>query len=149
MSPRLFSTEASSDLLLNFSLPSKTIYSSHPVSSVIVPGAAGEYGVTEGHTPIVSELKSGLVTINHKDGTSEKYFVPGGFSLTHSNNTTDLTTPVAVKLDDIDGDAVGKNFAEAKKGWEAAEEGSQEKAARWTEMETFKSIATAVGVNVA
>ncbi len=73
---------------LNFNLPQETLYDSTPVTSVIVPGAMGEYEVTADHVPIVAELKAGLLTIKHSDGGDEKYFVPGGFSLTHEGSTT-------------------------------------------------------------
>ena len=73
---------------LNFNLPQETLYDSTPVTSVIVPGAMGEYEVTANHVPIVAELKAGLLTIKHSDGGDEKYFVPGGFSLTHEGSTT-------------------------------------------------------------
>ena len=48
----------------------------------------GEYEVTADHVPIVAELKAGMLTIKHGDGEDEKYFVPGGFSLTHEGSTT-------------------------------------------------------------
>jgi hypothetical protein len=74
---------------LNFNLPQETLYDSTYVSSVIVPGATGEYEVTADHVPIVAELKAGVLTIKHSDGGGdEKYFVPGGFSLTHEGSTT-------------------------------------------------------------
>lgn len=73
---------------LNFNLPQETLYDSVSVKSVVVPGATGEYEVTADHVPIVAELKAGMLTINHEDGEEEKYFVAGGFSLTHEGSTT-------------------------------------------------------------
>ena len=62
------------------------------VDLIIVPGVTGEYGITAGHTPIISELKPGLVQIFHsQDDEPEKYFVSGGFSFTHANSVTDVT----------------------------------------------------------
>jgi len=59
------------------------------VSQVIVPGAAGEYGVTADHVPVVAQLKAGVLQILHESaGEPEKYFVPGGFSITHDNSVT-------------------------------------------------------------
>jgi len=59
------------------------------VSQVIVPGAAGEYGVTADHVPVVAQLKAGVLQIMHESaGEPEKYFVPGGFSITHDNSVT-------------------------------------------------------------
>jgi F0F1-type ATP synthase epsilon subunit len=33
---------------------------------VKIPGMDGEYGVTAGHTPIISQLKPGVVAIMHE-----------------------------------------------------------------------------------
>merc|ERR1719384_1641632 len=81
---------ASGLMKLNFNLPQETLYAGADVSSVVVPGAMGEYEVTADHVPIVAELKAGMLTINHDSGDPEKYFVAGGFSLTHANSTTDV-----------------------------------------------------------
>ena len=76
-------------MTLNFNLPHETIYSGAKINQVIVPGAAGEYGVTADHVPLVAQLKPGVLQIMH-EGTSEaeKYFVAGGFSITHANSIT-------------------------------------------------------------
>jgi F-type H+-transporting ATPase subunit delta len=80
---------ASGKMTLNFNLPHEKIYAGITVDSVIIPGAAGEYGVTADHTPIVAQMKPGVLTIMHSDGQEpEKFFVPGGFSLTHANSVT-------------------------------------------------------------
>jgi hypothetical protein len=52
-------------LTLNFVTPHTPIYTKKVVSQVIVPGAAGEFGLTAGHSPIISELKPGVVTVIH------------------------------------------------------------------------------------
>ena len=92
LSKAFLSTEAGpggSTMMLNFNLPHETIYAGAPVKQVIVPGAAGEYGVTADHVPLVAQLKAGVLQIIHEDGGDpEKFFVPGGFSLTHENSTT-------------------------------------------------------------
>lgn len=85
-----FSTPAGEkSMSLNFNLPNETLYKDATVSQIIVPGSAGEYGVTAEHVPIIAQLKAGVLQIFH-EGTSdpEKYFVPGGFSLTHANSVT-------------------------------------------------------------
>lgn len=79
---------ASGLMKLNFNLPQETLYDGANVKSVVVPGATGEYEVTADHVPIVAEMKAGMMTINHEDGEEEKYFVAGGFSLTHEGSTT-------------------------------------------------------------
>jgi hypothetical protein len=91
---RSMSTEAaaasSSMVTLNFSVPHETIYQNASVYSVIIPGVEGEYGVTGGHVPYVAQLKPGVLQILHEENQSEpeKYFVCGGYSLTHTDSTT-------------------------------------------------------------
>ena len=81
--------EASSGLTLNFNLPSETIYAGAKVEQVIVPGAAGEFGITADHVPVVAQLKPGVMQILHSGSSEpEKYFVAGGFSITHPDSTT-------------------------------------------------------------
>ena len=50
----------------------------------------GEYGVGAGHMPYVAQLKPGVLQILHEEGTAEpeKYFVAGGYALTHADSTT-------------------------------------------------------------
>ena len=75
---------------LNFNVPHETIYDGAEVYSVILPGAAGEYGVTANHVPYVAQLKAGVLQILHEENTGEpeKYFVAGGYALTHPDSTT-------------------------------------------------------------
>ena len=86
----MMSSEAPTKVTLNFSLPHETIYTGAEVAQVIIPGSEGEYGVTANHVPYVSQLKAGVLQIIHEDGSSEpeKYFVSGGFALTHGTSVT-------------------------------------------------------------
>ena len=81
---------AATGVKLNFSLPHETIYDGATVHSVIIPGSAGEYGVTANHVPYVAQLKPGVLQILHEENTSdpEKYFVAGGYALTHEDSST-------------------------------------------------------------
>ena len=58
------------------------------MAQVIIPGIDGEYGVTVNHVPTVAQLKPGVLQILHEEGEAEKYFVAGGFALTHANSVT-------------------------------------------------------------
>ena len=152
---RTFASEAvSTNLVLSFNLPHTTLYESKEVQSVIVPGLAGEYGVTAGHSPIVSQMKAGVLQIEHVGGgETEKYFVPGGFAISHHDDEkgscTDISCPEAVKIDDIDGAAAASNYADAKRAFESGEEGSEAKALSQIDMEVSKAMAEAVGQAVA
>jgi F-type H+-transporting ATPase subunit delta len=89
---RRFSTEAAAanSVTLNFVLPHETIYNGASVYQVIIPGVEGEYGVTANHVPYVAQLKPGVLQILHEEtgGDPEKYFVAGGYALTHPNSVT-------------------------------------------------------------
>jgi len=178
---RSFSTEAaaaaSNKMTLNFNLPHENIYSNAQIDQVIVPGSAGEYGITAKHVPIVAELKAGVLKILHGEGKEEeKYFVPGGFSITHPDSVTvslsyafniqyslciqkllkpmmhsfqDITCPEAVKLDDIDQAAVTKNYEAAKSAFASAESGSVAQAEAKIEMDVNRAMASAIGVTLA
>lgn len=98
---RALSSEAeapASVLKLNFSLPHETVYHQTPVHSVILPGIEGDYGVAATHVPYVAQLKPGLVQIIHDETNTEpeKYFVAGGYAMTHPNSTTVRGVPTVL-----------------------------------------------------
>ncbi len=45
---------------------------------VIAPGAEGLFGVRPGHTPLLSVISPGVLTVRN-DGQSQSFFVAGGF----------------------------------------------------------------------
>merc|ERR1740124_1119166 len=141
---------AAGSMTLNFNLPHETIYSGAKVSQVIVPGSAGEYGVTADHVPVVAQLKPGVLQIFHEDGNAEpeKFFVAGGFSLTHPNSVTDISCPEAVKLDDIDSATVTSNYETAKNTYASADAGSMAQAEAQVDMEVYRAMGSAIGVSL-
>jgi len=146
---RALSTEAGTAMKLNFNLPHQTLYAEKNVKMVLIPGVEGEYGVTAGHSPLVSELKPGVVQIIHEEGSEpEKYFVSGGFALTHPNSATDISAIEAVLVEDIDGAAVAQHHAEFKKAFEGAAEGSSARAEAQISMGVTAAMASAVGVSL-
>jgi hypothetical protein len=70
VSSRVLAAEATpaatgTNLVLNFCTPHTPIHQNKVVDKVILPGESGEYGVTVGHSPIISQLKPGVVTVIH------------------------------------------------------------------------------------
>ena len=100
---RSFAADATG-LALNFSSPSGTICKKE-VEQVIVPGAMGEFGVTKQHSPIVAEMKPGVLKVLD-GGSDESYFVSGGFAMAHDDSSCDISAAEAVKLEDFDEAAV-------------------------------------------
>ena len=64
----------SQDLVLNFTTPHQPIYSKKVIDKIMLPGESGEYGVTANHSPVISQLAPGVVTVIHLD-VSCKYQV--------------------------------------------------------------------------
>ena len=81
-------TEAATSVSLNFSVPYDSIYNGAQVEQVIIPGTEGEYGVTANHVPYVAQMKPGILTVMFDANESEKYFVAGGYAVTHANSVT-------------------------------------------------------------
>lgn len=81
-------SEAATSVSLNFSVPYESIYAGASVEQVIIPGAEGEYGVTANHVPYVAQMKPGVLTVMFDSTESEKYFVAGGYAVTHANSVT-------------------------------------------------------------
>lgn len=121
-------------LSLSFAAPHTSLYYKEPVDSVTLPGASGEYGVTAGHSRIVDELKPGVVSVVTGSSTV-KYFVSGGFAFTDPEST-EVSVAEAVAVDDLDAEKVKAAYAKAKA------DGAD------LEMETTKSMATALGITL-
>lgn len=58
---------AATSMTLNLSTPHENIYAAKVVDKVLIPGETGEYGVTVGHSPIISQLKPGVVSVIHSE----------------------------------------------------------------------------------
>ena len=50
------------------------------VELVVVPGAEGDFGVLPGHSPLISTLRTGVITVYEKDKVKKRLFVSGGFA---------------------------------------------------------------------
>ena len=49
------------------------------VELVVVPGAEGDFGVLPGHSPLISTLRTGVITVYEKNEVKKRLFVSGGF----------------------------------------------------------------------
>lgn len=81
---------------LHFELvtPAKLVRS-EDVYMVVVPGAEGDFGVLEGHAPLMSTVRDGAVKIYATDGaTPVEIQVRGGFAEVGENGLTVLAEHV-------------------------------------------------------
>lgn len=80
--------------------PERLLFSGD-VESVVAPGAEGQFTVLKDHAPVMTTLKSGVVTVAGGDGKVEKLFVRGGFADVNAGGFT-ILAETAVALADID-----------------------------------------------
>ena len=56
------------------------VLASEEATMVVVPGGDGDFGVLADHTPLVSSIRPGVVSVYTPSGEVKKIFVTGGFA---------------------------------------------------------------------
>lgn len=112
-------------LKLEIVTPEKKVLD-EPVDSVTVPTASGEIGILPNHAPLISALKSGILSYTTK-GTTDKLVVSGGF-VEVSTDQVSILTDIAERADEID-------TAAARADREAAEKAMSGSASSVDELE--------------
>ena len=98
-----------------------------PVDMVTVPGLGGELGILPGHTPLISQLQTGVLTYV-QDGKSFPLHVSGGFVEVRDDHVSVLAE-VAERPDEIDvtGARASRDKLEKQlNAWSGSEEDFQE-----------------------
>jgi len=83
------------------------------VKSVTLPGADGEMGVLDGHSPLVTTLKAGVIDIK-KDSGEELVAINWGYAEI-SNDAVNIIVDEAIPLTESEGHDIADNVAKAKK----------------------------------
>lgn len=79
-------------MALNFELvtPEKLIRS-EAVHMVVVPGSEGDFGVMEGHAPVMSTIRNGELAVYRSAGAEpERIAIEGGFAEVNDKGLTVL-----------------------------------------------------------
>src|SRR5215213_8761435 len=71
-----------------------------PVDSVNVPGAGGELGILPGHTPLISQLQTGVLTYQQGRAT-HRLHVSGGF-VEVADDRVSVLAEIAERPEEID-----------------------------------------------
>jgi len=89
-----------STINLDIITPEKVIYS-QSVDMVDVPGADGDMGILQGHAPVISNLKSGVLRVHKGDKIIDRVLIVSGVVeitadscsvlATHAHNFADIT----------------------------------------------------------
>lgn len=98
----------------NFELvtPEEILFSSD-VQMAIIPGSEGDFGVLPGHAPVISTIKSGIITLTEGSGKEVRAYVTEGFAEVTTERCTVLTQ-TAVNLEKITLEDARKNLKEAE-----------------------------------
>ena len=109
-------------LNLEIVTPEKKVLS-ETVDAVTVPTASGEVGILTNHAPLISSLKSGILSYS-KGGAVEKMVVAGGFIEVSANNVSVLadTAETASEID-VEAARLERETVEKSLGaWKGSEE---------------------------
>jgi F-type H+-transporting ATPase subunit epsilon len=111
-------------MALHFELvsPEKLLFSGN-VEQVDVPGLEGDFGVLEGHAPLVATLKPGILTVHVSDG-AQRIVVLGGFAEVSDQGLT-VVADLAESVEDFDKSLLAKHIGEIEQKIEKTEQGSQ------------------------
>jgi len=74
---------------------------SEQAKMVVVPGEAGDFGVLAQHSPLLSSIRPGVVTLFAPDGSTRRIFVAGGFADVNPTLCSVLAEE-AVNVDELD-----------------------------------------------
>ncbi len=130
---------------LNLNSPHQSFYKKKLVDLVQIPGTIGEYGITARHTPIISQLKPGVIVVHEeRDKVVKKYFTAGGFAFTHADSVTDIACVELVKVEDIDASAAEAGVAKFKAAMDQAPQGSAERVEAQIAYETHVAMVAAL-----
>jgi F-type H+-transporting ATPase subunit epsilon len=110
-------------MALHFELvsPEKLVFSGS-VDQVDVPGLEGDFGVLEGHAPMVATLRPGILTVHLSDG-AQKIVVLGGFAEVSDKGLT-IVADLADAIEDFDKSLLATHIGEIEEKIQKTEPGS-------------------------
>ena len=82
------------------------------VDQVDLPGAGGDFGVLAGHSPFLSTLRPGVITVR-SGGTAQKIFVRGGFADVNASGLTVLAER-AIPVSELKADQIAAEIKDAE-----------------------------------
>lgn len=111
-------------MALHFELvsPEKLVFSGE-VTQVDLPGAEGDFGVMEGHAPLVTTLRPGIMTV-YAGGNAQKIVVLGGFAEVSDKGLTVLAD-TADSVKDFDRAVIAARIAELEQQTTKMESGNE------------------------
>jgi F-type H+-transporting ATPase subunit epsilon len=91
---------------------------------VVAPGVRGEFGILPGHTPFISALKPGVLSLKSKGGKRSVLAVGAGYAEVNGHDQIVVLTQQATPADEVDAARAQKELEEAEKALAAPPAGS-------------------------
>ena len=106
------------------------LVASEQVAMVVVPGAEGDFGVLPQHSPMISTIRPGVISVYSDDANSvsRQIFVAGGFAEVTGERCTVLAEE-AVAVADLDAAAAKDRLSAAESAMGSATSDSEKNAA--------------------
>ena len=101
---------------------------SEEVEMAVLPGGEGDFGVMGGHSPVISTLRPGTITIFEGSSVKARVFVTGGFVEVNKEGCTVLAE-TAENIEGIDRLAVAQALDKAREDLRDASEDERKGAA--------------------
>ena len=108
-------------------IPENLLFS-EKVELVVVPGAEGDFGVLPGHSPFISTLRPGVISIYENNLVNQRIFVTGGFAEVTPDRCTVLADE-AIDLNSAERSELELRVEEARKALDEATDVEIENAA--------------------
>jgi F-type H+-transporting ATPase subunit epsilon len=86
---------------------------SEDVEMVVIPGADGDFGVLPGHSPLISNVRPGVIHIFAGGAVTSRIFVAGGFAEVTGERCTVLAEE-AMPVEDIERAAAERELADSR-----------------------------------
>jgi F-type H+-transporting ATPase subunit epsilon len=127
----------------NFELVSpEQLLLSAKVTEIVLPGSEGEMTVMANHSPVMTTIRPGVVTVKQDSGETQKFVVFGGFADILPESCT-LLAESAVAVGEFRKDALAKRVELAKADLAGAQsdEGKTRAAQLVSDLESLSAIA--------
>lgn len=105
-----FSTSKSSNLYLTISSASESIFRNQIIKRASFPGTEGYFTVTNNHSPLVTLLRNGIITVEFDDKEHKKFFISDGiFIYKKSNDSSNSNNAEVVGVEIVPVEYLDKN----------------------------------------
>lgn len=92
--------------------PERVLFSG-PVEQVVVPGDDGDMTIMALHAPVMTTLRSGIVSVTEDKGAARRLYVRGGFADVTANGLT-ILAETAVPVEEINADKLAAEIRNAE-----------------------------------